>query len=202
MAKELERPGFMYYHEVWDPVVEQDAETVGRLTQYAHHYSKTGDIPEVDGLDKIFWAYIKQSIDRAIDHYWDERDRKRYAGAKSALKREYQAQGKSAQQVDMALNRFPPLEEWLKQNPRQRTPVNSAEQRQLNRTVNGIVNETVTLNETRTLKETVNGHGDVTEREMERDHGEGEGETALSPEQERERKKRDAIAQLDAHPDG
>lgn len=81
------RPGFMLYLDLREPFGTLADEQVGRLVNAAMNYVAEGTEPEFEGMERIAWMFLRQSLDRDAARY-DERcvkasraARKRWSGS-------------------------------------------------------------------------------------------------------------------------
>lgn len=64
-----ERPGFMLYFDMAEPLMVLKDEEKGRLLDAMFNYGQFGVIPEFDGYLKVAWGFIRPKLDTDARNY-------------------------------------------------------------------------------------------------------------------------------------
>ena len=75
----MARSGIMLYFDPWSSLAEQGDEILGRFLRAALDYVETGEVPEMQGMEKTVWASIRNALDRDGERYELAKMKKRYA---------------------------------------------------------------------------------------------------------------------------
>ena len=120
MGSETQRPGVLLYFDSFGPAVEQlDNEELGGVVRAIIGYARYGLYPdELEGRALFAFSMLRPTLDRDADAYERRVDQSRWKSAKAALKQRLTREHKPREEIEEALELFPPFDEWLARNPR------------------------------------------------------------------------------------
>lgn len=75
---------YLDYQEQFDLLTDEEA---GRLIKTIIKYEKTGEIPELDGMLKMAFSFIKTQLDRDREKWKEEKQKRSEAGKRGMAKR-------------------------------------------------------------------------------------------------------------------
>ena len=75
---------YLDYQEQFDLLTDEEA---GRLIKAIIKYEKTGEIPELDGMLKMAFSFIKTQLDRDREKWKEEKQKRSEAGKRGMAKR-------------------------------------------------------------------------------------------------------------------
>lgn len=83
----MEKISFLIYLDYEEQFSLLTDEELGQLMRTIMQYEKTGNIPELKGIVKMAFSFIKQQLDRDKEKWQEEKKKRSYAGKKGMEKR-------------------------------------------------------------------------------------------------------------------
>ena len=63
-TKDMDKNGFVVYFDEFDPLMELDDATLGRIFRGLYNYARSGVLPDLTGADKALFETIRIRLDR------------------------------------------------------------------------------------------------------------------------------------------
>ncbi len=83
----MDKISFLMYLDYEEQFNLLTDEQLGQLMRAIMKYEKTRELPQLDGIVKMAFSFIKQQLDRDNDKWQEERQKRSEAGKKGMAKR-------------------------------------------------------------------------------------------------------------------
>ena len=83
----MDKNSFLIYLDYQEQFELLTDEQVGQLIKAIIKYEKTGEIPNLDGMTKMAFSFIKTQLDRDREKWKEEKQKRSNAGKKGMAKR-------------------------------------------------------------------------------------------------------------------
>ncbi len=83
----MDKISFLMYLDYEEQFNLLTDEQLGQLMRAIMTYEKTRELPQLDGIVKMAFSFIKQQLDRDNDKWQDEKQKRSEAGKKGMAKR-------------------------------------------------------------------------------------------------------------------